>query len=367
MKDVVSYYRDLHRMPELSGAEVETAMYLEQELLRIGYLPQRIGKTGVYADLVSEPQLPWLLLRADTDALAIQENSCADVISENSGVMHACGHDAHCAMLLEAAKVLYGKTLPQNIRFLFQPAEETTKGAAEMIENGVIPQNLCACFAMHLWPGVEKGKVVTCSGKMMASSDVFFIRISGRKAHCAQQHLGADALQTALTIATGLNDIRKQATNPQTILFCGSIHSGSSHNVVPDEATLMGTLRSFSPWDRQVLKTGVEYLCRHAAQAYDTKVSLVWDGGCPAIHNDAELIRVLQKLNPTICDDLSPTMAAEDFACYQDFAPGVMMWMGVGDVPPLHNEAFYVPTEVLPQGVELWMKIARHKWKRVEL
>ena len=125
----------------------------------------------------------------------------------------------------------------------------------------------------------------------------------------------------------------------------------------------MGTLRSFSAQERLLLKSGVENLCQDSARTYDTKVSLVWDGGCPAIHNDAGLIHVLQTLDPVICNDFTPTMAAEDFACYQDAAPGVMMWLGIGDVPPLHNEAFYVPMEVLPFGVELWTKIARHKWK----
>ena len=362
METVFLHYRNLHRKPELSGQETETVRYMERELKALGYRPNRIGKTGVYADLTIDPDLPWVLLRADMDALAIQEKSCAPVQSENQGVMHACGHDAHSAMLLTAAQSLYGLQLPQNVRFLFQPAEETTTGATEMIQNGVIPENICACFAMHVWPGIPKGTIAVSSGKMMASSDVFRIHICGKKAHCAQQELGADALQTAVQIAAGLPEIRKYADDPQTILFCGSIHSGSSHNVVPDSADLFGTLRSFSAQDRKRIKDGITQLCEESTKKYNTSFELNWEGGCPAIHNDAALIYELQEIEPAVCDTLTPSMAAEDFSCYQDYAPGVMLWIGIGDVPPLHSDTFYVPEDILPEGVALWKKIAKHNW-----
>lgn len=366
MGSLLTYYHDLHQIPEVSGQEHETAQYLFETLEEIGYTPQRIGRTGVFADLISGPELPWILLRADVDALAIQEDSVCAVQSQNPGMMHACGHDGHCAMLLAAAKALFGTKLPQNIRFLFQPAEETTKGAAEMIECGVIPPNLRACFAMHLWPGVSMGVAVTTSDKMMASSDVFCIRIQGRKAHCAQQKLGADALRTAVDIAASLPDIQKEAEDEQTILFCGSIHSGSSHNVVPDSASLMGTIRSFSARDRQHIKAQLEALCRDAANRYGTTAQVEWDGGCPALRNDPTLIKHLRELDPAVRDGLVPTMAAEDFACYQEYAPGVMLWMGIGDTPPLHNGAFYIPEEILPKGAALWQKIAKHDWNKEE-
>lgn len=364
MDCVFSYYHDLHKIPEISGQEYETVQYIFYSLEEMGYTPQRIGKTGVFADLITDPAGTWILLRADTDALAIQESSCAAVSSEHPGMMHACGHDGHCAMLLAAARKLRGKQLPQNIRFLFQPAEETTKGAAEMIECGVIPRNLRACFAMHLWPGVPRGTAVTTSSKMMASSDVFHIQVTGRQAHCAQQRLGADALRTAVDIASGLPTIQEEAEDAQTILFCGSIHSGSSHNVVPDSAYLMGTIRSFSPRDRRHMKERLEALCQKSASRYGTTLQVDWDGGCPAIHNDPVLIAVLRELDPAVRDGWTPTMAAEDFACYQEYAPGVMLWLGIGDTPPLHNGAFYIPEDILPEGVALWQKIAQHDWDK---
>lgn len=364
MDNLITHYRQLHRFPEISGTERKTPQYIAKALGEKGYDPRSVGNAGILADLVTDPKLPWLLFRADMDALAIQEKSCAPVQSENPGVMHACGHDAHCAMLLEAARLLRDEHLSHNIRFLFQPAEETTKGAAEMVACGVIPDNLRACFAVHVWPGVAKGRVTTRPGTMMASSDVFKIRVSGRSAHCAQSHLGADALRAAVKIVSLFPEIKATAEDPNTILFCGSIHSGNSHNIVADVAQVSGTIRSYSPSDRKRIKSLLASAVSDATEATGTYGELLWDGGCPAIQNDSLIIDRLKQIEPTLMDDAVPTMAAEDFACYQEYAPGAMLWLGLGDVPPLHNEAFYVPEEILYTGAELWRKIAVFDWSK---
>jgi hippurate hydrolase len=263
---------------------------------------------------------------------------------------------------MDAAGQLYGKRLPQIIRFLFQSAAETTQGAAEAISNGVIPENLVACFAMHVWPGVAEGVAATTDGALMASSDVYRINIRGRSAHCAQSHNGADALQTAVRIAAKLPEIRDGAVDKKTILFCGSIHSGNSHNIVPDEASLWGTLRTFSVQDQENLKMRLEKETKEAAQIYGTQAAISWHGGCPAVINNAQLIFELQKCIPNLCTTAQPTLAAEDFALYQQYAPGVMLWLGTGDTPPLHNSAFYVPEAILPKGISMWVEIASHNW-----
>lgn len=358
-----SIYRQLHQIPELSGQEVLTAQQIESALRAMGYTPHRIGDTGVYADRIADPSLPWLLFRADMDALPVQEDSCAPCSSTHPGVMHACGHDAHCAMLLEAAAQLRTMTLPHNIRFLFQPAEETTKGASQLIAAGAIPPNACACFAMHVWPGIQKGVVATRPGALMASSDVYRIEIVGKSAHCAQRSKGADALQTAVQIAARLPSIEQLAQGDGTILFCGSIHSGSAHNVVPDSAELFGTLRTYREEIRQTIKSALEQTTQELCAQFGTTARVLWDGGCPAIRNSAALIERLRQIEPTLQTDTAPTMAAEDFACYQEHIPGLMLWLGIGDVPPLHNPTFYVPEEMLPRGVSLWLNIARYDWK----
>lgn len=361
--DVQAAYRQLHTIPEVSGEETATAEYIACALHEAGYAPCRIGRTGVYADLVVDPALPYIMLRADIDALPIQEASGVACPSTHDGVMHACGHDAHSAMLLTAAAQLRGRALPQNIRFLFQPAEETTRGAAEMLQNDVLPPRCLACFAVHVWPRVPFGTVTTTAGAMMASSDVFRITIQGHSVHCAQRQHGADALQAAVRIASTLPVIEQEAGDEDTILFCGSIHSGASHNIVPDEAELYGTLRTYSPAVRQDIKRRIESACVDAAAEYGTAATVVWDGGCPAVHNSATLIKKLQTALPALRTDAAPTMAAEDFACYLEHTDGVMLWLGIGDTPPLHNETFCVPTDILPQGVSLWETVAGFDWK----
>ena len=362
----VFHYRNLHRIPEASGEEYETSAYIVEALGKAGYKPQKAGGTNVYADLVVDPSYTWLLLRADMDALPVEENSCATTKSEHPGWMHACGHDSHCAMLLTAAEMLRGEKLSHNIRFLFQSAEEVTQGAMQAIEHGVLPENLLACFAMHVWPGVPEGSLVTRPGPLMASSDVYRIRIHGRSAHCAQSHKGADALQTAVLVASKMPELKAKAES-ETVLFCGSIHSGHTHNVVPDEAELYGTLRTYTEVDRELLKSGLVALAHEAASKFGTQAELIWDGGCPAVTNDATVIEKLQTLICDLSDSAEATFAGEDFAYFQQHAPGVMLWLGTGDTPPLHNGGFYVPETILAKGADTWMKIALRDWNDIAL
>ena len=365
MASASTYYEHLHKNPELSGQEYRTAEYIVSSLLEMGYDARRIGKTGVYTDLVTDPALPWVLFRADIDALPIQEDSGLACTSRNAGVMHACGHDSHTAMLLEAAQKLKGETLPRNIRFVFQSAEETIQGAGEMIENGIIPENLVACFAMHVWPGIPYGTPFALPGPQMASSDMYKVTIHGKSAHCAQSHLGKDALQTAVAVAAKLPQIKAQAQDPRSVLFLGNLHSGHTHNIVPDEASFAGTIRTYSPEDRKFLKDSVEAAVQEMTDRFGTTYEFVWDGSCPSVRNDPDLVKILSDLIPELSTDTQPSLAAEDFARYQEFAPGVLIWLGAGDTAPLHNPRFAVPQELLPMGVSLWLKIAAHPWKAV--
>ena len=362
MKDVKDYYRDLHKIPEVSCMEYKTSEYLINELKRIGYEPQRIGQTGLYTDLISDKNSSYIILRADMDALSITENTDLEWKSQNKGVMHACGHDGHMAMLLSAAEKLYGKKLFHNIRFVFQHAEENTMGAMEMIERGVIPENTAAAFGLHNWPGVEENLISTKIGALMASSDTYRVIVNGKSAHCGQQHLGSNALKTVVDIAHKLSELQDMAEDKRTILFCGSINSGKSHNVVPNYGELYGTLRSFSKSDRVLLKTKLEEISKEIARKYGTEAELIWESGCPAIDNSASLIEKLKEIEPNLKTDEAPTLAAEDFACFQEKVKGVMLWLGTGNTPPLHNDKYYFPEKVLEKGVSLWGKIAEHNF-----
>ena len=362
MSGVVTYYRHLHRFPERSRQETETSKYIENALKTMGYQPVRYGQNGVVADLITAPELPWILLRADMDALPIAENSCAAMPSEHPGVMHACGHDSHVAMLLGAAEALAGSRLPQNVRFLFQPAEEVTAGAEEMIEAGAVPKNTRACFAVHVWPGVKKGQLATRPGALMASSDRYRLTVAGKSAHCGQQHLGADALQTAAAIVGKIPEIKALAEDTRTVLFCGSLTSGTAHNIVADKAVMTGTLRTFGEKDRQLMKSQLAAEAQTVAKRYGTEVELIWECSNPSLDNSKELIDVLGTLTENFCGDITASLTAEDFSRYQRVAPGVLLWLGTGETPPLHTPGFYVPEEILPIGVDFWKCVANHPW-----
>ncbi|MBR3968195.1 MAG: amidohydrolase [Clostridia bacterium] len=361
MSNALLHYKNLHQIPELSEKEFKTSEYIANALKEIGYTPHIVGDTGVFADLVSDASLPWLLFRADIDALPIEEDSGLPYSSQNDGVMHACGHDSHTAMLLEAAENLYGKKLQHNIRFLFQPAEETTTGASKVIDS-VIPENLIACFAMHVWPQIPLGCAVTKSGPLMASSDFFKIKFFGKSSHCSQQEKGNNALLSAVDMVNALPNINKTATNDEALIFCGSIHSGALHNIVPDLSEIYGTIRTYSVEHRNAVKELLSQAAQDIALKYGTTAQIDYDGGCPPVYNDEKIVITLVN-NFDLSNNVTPTLAGEDFSLFSDYAPSCMLWLGIGDTPPLHNEKFYVPNEILPIGVKLWCKIASHNWK----
>lgn len=362
MSVVVEYYHHLHRFPELSGQEKKTSAYIFNALKDMGYEPRQYACLGVTADLVTDPDLPWILLRADMDALPVVENSCVPMPSEHPGVMHACGHDSHVAMLLGAAEALSGKKLPCNVRFLFQPDEELTNGAESMIEAGAIPENLKACFAVHVWPGVPKGQLATRPGALMASSERLRLIVTGKSAHCGQQHLGADALRTAADIVLHLPEVKALAKDSRTVLFCGTLESGRAHNIVADSAELTGTLRTFSGEDRRAVIDGLDNAVKEITQKYGTTAQVIWECSTPALQNSGEYIEVLRTLQENFCPDVAASLTAEDFSRFQMEAPGVLLWLGTGDTPPLHTPAFFVPEEILPIGVDFWVKVASYPW-----
>lgn len=328
----------------------------------MGYSPVQVGETGLYADLCVDPDLPWLVLRADMDALPVTEESGLPYASQNPGVMHACGHDAHMAMLLAAASQLKEQPVPQNIRFLFQPAEEIISGAAKMLEAGALPENTAAVFGIHVWPLVPKGKMVAKVGPLMASSTTIQIRCRGRSAHCGKRHEGADALMTAAQIATRFREAEEVAGGDGTVLFCGKLHSGTAHNVVAADAELKGTLRTFSPEKRELVLQKLESIVSQCAAANGTTAQITYPAYNPEVSNPQALTCRVQQLLEDPITDWEPALAAEDFAQYQKVRPGVFLWLGVGDTAALHNGKFFVPQEVLPVGVNTWLKIANYKW-----
>ena len=362
MSKLLEYYEYLHANPELSKQEFRTAEFLEDTLKEMGYSPVRVGKTGVYADLVVDASLPWVLLRSDMDALPVMEETGVPYASQNPGVMHACGHDSHMAMLLSAAEELKKKDLPQNIRFLFQPAEEGVTGAVEMVAAGVVPANTAAVFGMHVWPGVEKGKVLVKSGPLMASTTTIQIRCRGLGAHCGVRERGKDALMTMAQILVRSKEAEALSDGDGSILFFGKLQAGTSHNIVASDAVMNGTLRTYYPKTREKVLAKLEEIAAQTADAYGTEVEVIYSSFAPAVINPEGLAKRVQDLLPNVVTEIQPTRIAEDFSRYQEVAPGVLMWLGVGNTQNLHNGKFLVPKEVLPMGVDAWVRLAEHKW-----
>ena len=362
MSKLLEYYEYLHANPELSKEEVHTAEFLTDTLAKMGYAPVRAGKYGVYADLIVDASLPWVLFRSDMDALPVKEETGVSYASKNPGVMHACGHDSHMAMLLTAAEELKEKKLPQNIRFLFQPAEEGVAGAVEMVAAGVVPENTAAVFGMHVWPGVEKGKVLVKAGPLMASTTTIQIHCRGLGAHCGKRELGKDALMTMAQILVRAKEAEALSDGDGSILFFGMLQSGTSHNIVASDAFMKGTLRTYYPKTRERVLAKLEEIANQAAAQYGTEVEVVYSSFAPAVINPEGLAKRVQELLPNVLTEIEPTRIAEDFSRYQEVAPGVLMWLGVGDTPSLHNGKFLAPKDVLPVGVDTWIRLAEHKW-----
>ena len=362
MNDLIKHYRYLHQHPERSGQEEHTAAYLMEQLGKMGFAPVRIGRYGVYADLIADGATNWILLRSDMDALPVTEDTDVEYASINDGVMHACGHDAHMAMLLEAAARLRSERLPQNVRFLFQPAEEILQGAKEMVEHNVIPENCVAVFGMHVWPEVPKGKVVVKSGPLMASSTTMRITCRGVGAHCGKREQGKDAMMTMARLLVRTPEAESLSGGDGTVLFFGSFHSGTAHNIVASEAVIDGTLRTYYPETRQKILAKLESLADACAKEYGTEVDVVYRAYAPAVINDDALATQVQELLPDVISEMEPTRISEDFSLYQQECPGVLMWLGVGNTPSLHNGRFLVPNEVMPVGVDAWLRLAKHTW-----
>ena len=363
MISILAHYTQLHRHPELSGSEEKTACYLTAALAEMGYQPVRIGKHGVYADLCVDANLPWLLLRSDMDALPVTEQTGACYASQNPGVMHACGHDAHMAMLLAAAEKLKGEKLPQNVRFLFQPAEETVVGAAEMVACGAVPENTAAVFGMHVWPGIPRGKVLAKSGPLMASVTNIQIQCHGLGAHCGNREKGADALMTMAQILVRSREAEALAADDGSILFFGKLRAGTSQNIVASDAVMNGTLRTYDANVREKILRRLEEIAAESAAAYGTTAEVTYSADAPAVINPEDLTWQIQECLPNVVTQMPPTCIAEDFSRYQQLCPGVLLWLGVGDTPPLHNGKFLVPEDVLPVGVDSWVRLARHPWR----
>jgi hippurate hydrolase len=362
----------IHQHPETAFEEVETAGMIAAELESYGIEVHRgLAKTGVVGVLKVGSGGDAIGLRADMDALHLDEKNTFSHCSTNKGRMHACGHDGHTTMLLAAAKCLaMQKNFQGTVYFIFQPAEENEGGGKVMVEEGLFDQfPMNAVYGMHNIPGIPLGSFAVRPGAMMAGYDRFDITIQAKGGHAAMPDKCIDPIVIAAELAGALNTIVSRNLNPMhsAVLSVTRIVAGETYNVIPDTAELSGTIRYFDVDDQSLIQGRLEMLACNMAKAYGAEASVDYRIGYPPTLNSeketAECVEVLKevfgadKVNP----DPEPLMAGEDFAFMLQEKPGCYIWAGNGSEGPhacmVHNPHYDFNDELIPLGALYWVKL----------
>lgn len=376
-KKVIEHRRYFHSHPELSMEEFETSKTIASILEDLGYENVRIGTagkpTGVVADLNSDKPGKCIALRADMDALPIQEETGLPYASENDGVMHACGHDSHIAILLGVAELIM-KTkdiFPWKVRLIFQPSEEsgTTPGARAMVADGVL-DGVDAITGLHVWMNVPSGKIGYRKGPLMASADKWEVRLQGKGGHGAVPQMAVDPTLAAGHLITMLQSIVSRETDPleSIVVSVGKMEAGNAFNIIPDSAYLLGTTRTFNPELRNELPDRMKRIAEHVAEATRCRADFNYHNNLPPTVNDAEFTEkgasaAIRIFGEEKVVEIPPTMGAEDFSFYLEKIPGSYFFLGIGDeskgiTAPHHHPRFQVDEDVLSDGVALIAAVA---------
>jgi hippurate hydrolase len=379
--------RDIHAHPELCFEEQRTADIVAKKLTEWDIpIVRGLGVTGVIGIIKSGSSERAIGLRADMDALPVQEINDFPHASKHEGKMHACGHDGHVAMLLGAAHYLsQHRNFDGTIYVIFQPAEEGGGGARRMMEDGLFSRYpMDAVFGMHNWPGVPVGTFGVTAGPMMASSNEFEVVVRGKGAHAAQPHKGIDPIMVAIQIAQSWQTIVSRNKNPidAGVLSITQIHSGSATNVIPDEATLIGTVRTFNTEVLDLIELRMRAIAEHTAYAFDAQVDFQFIRNYPPLINHAKETAFAIDVMKTIVGDnnvdaqVEPTMGAEDFAFMLQEKPGCYVFIGNGEgahreaghgLGPcnLHNPSYDFNDDLLPIGATYWVRLAESYLEKV--
>ncbi|MCD2514698.1 M20 family metallopeptidase [Massilia sp. G4R7] len=371
--------RDLHAHPELCYEEVRTADVVAARLTEWGIPVVRgLGVTGVVGIVKNGSSNRAIGLRADMDALPMQEINGFAHASRHAGKMHACGHDGHTAMLLGAAHHLaQHRNFDGTVYLIFQPAEEGGGGARRMMQDGLFEQfPMEAVYGMHNWPGIPEGNFGVVPGPMMASSNEFRVVVRGKGAHAAQPHRGIDPVMVAVQIAQAWQTIVSREKNPleSAVLSITQIHAGSATNVIPDEAELIGTVRTFSTGVLDLIQRRMEEIASGVAAAFNASVDFTFKRNYPPLINHPEQTAFAVEAMRAVVGaervntNTEPTMGAEDFAFMLQEKPGCYVFIGNGEgahragghgLGPcqLHNTSYDFNDNLLPIGASFWVKL----------
>lgn len=375
----LDYWKDLHRHPEPSYEEVRTSAKVKDILNSMDLeVKTGVGGTGVVAVLKGNNPGPVIALRADMDALQIQEETGCDFASENEGVMHACGHDSHTAMLLGAAHILseMKDQIKGSIKFVFQPAEESspTGGAPGMIRDGVLDNpRVSAILGIHVWPTLKTGQLGIREGVMSAASDRLQISISGKSTHAATPEFGIDAVVIAAQVISSLQTLISRNVSPldSAVITIGKITGGTRYNIVADRVELDGTVRTFAPETRNLLARRIEETVEGTVRAMGGTCEVNYRWGYPSVMNNPEITAIARNTIKRIVGEKGlyeidmPNPGGEDFAFFSEKVPSAFVWVGcrpqdkpAEEFPKLHNNRFLPDEKALPFGVKYLCQVA---------
>lgn len=364
---------DLHAHPETAFEEVRTAAFVADRLRELGIeVHEGIAKTGVVGVIHGKAEGDWLGLRADIDALHLEEGNQFAHRSTHPGRMHACGHDGHTAMLLGAAAYLaQHRDFAGTVAVIFQPAEENEGGGRAMVEDGLFERfPIRSIYGLHNWPGLELGRFAITSGAIMASYDIFEITLNGQGAHAAMPHLGRDVLVTAAQIVTALQTIAARNVSPldSAVVSVTQIHGGDTWNVLPQQAVIRGTVRTFAPATQDLVERRIGEITQGIAAAQGVTANLRYERRYPATINHPDQAAIAAQAAARVVGDdqvdraALPSMGAEDFAFMLQVRPGAYIWAGAGPGQAgcmLHNPGYDFNDELLTIGANYWVELVK--------
>jgi amidohydrolase len=366
-KWAISLRQDFHRWPELGNEEYRTAERIQRELTQLGIDFDRMLSTGIVGSINKNQGKKTVALRADMDALPVQETAALSFASERKGIMHACGHDVHTAILLGTAMVLnrIKNDINGSVKFIFQPAEETTGGARRMIRRGCLEPRTDYILGLHVKPDLPAGTIGIKYGKVHASSDMFQITVKGKNSHGAYPELGIDAIAAASQIVTGIQSIVARNISPLNpgVVTVGTFHGGTAGNLIADSVTMEGTIRALDHGSREILRVRLKEMAQATAKAYAAKAEVKFKKGYPVLMNDNLIVDTIK--NVIICETAvekivelkEPTMGVEDFAYYLEKVPGAFLFLGSGykgrENEGIHSGGFEVDEKCIRIGIQL--------------
>lgn len=369
--DITALRREFHSMPELLYDVHRTAERVSTLLRQFGCdeVVEGIGKTGVVGIIQGKnPDVgPAIGLRADMDALPIEEKTQKPWVSTVPGLMHACGHDGHTAMLLGAARYLAEtRNFSGRAAVIFQPAEEGGAGGRAMVEDGLMERfGIGEVYGLHNMPGLPVGQFAIRNGAIMAATDEFDIVFEGRGSHAAFPHKGTDAIVAAAQCITALQTIVSRGADPLDALVVSvtQIHAGSAHNIIPGRVKLNGTIRSLTPEVREFAARRLDQIARGIATAHEVSVDIEVVTGYPVTRNHEEQTRKAMRVaadiagNQNVDGNVDPVLGGEDFAYMLEARPGAFIFMGNGDTANLHNADYDFNDDAIPYGCSYWARL----------